>query len=219
MKSGFFDSMDGDRKYNAAYWAWYFAQFIGNGVYANPATCLQVRATAGLTVQLQPGACFINGYAASSDGTDFIALDHGGSQARIDRIVIRLDFAKRDVYPMLIKGTAAASPSPPDIVRDGSVYDLGIATITVPANATAITQANIEDTRPYSEICGFVAGIIKQIDTTDLFAQYKEEWNNFINDFIADDDRIYINTADETARKRIMAIKMQMPISGMLRMV
>lgn len=219
MRSGFFNSMDGDRKYNAASWAEYFAQFIGNGVYANPATCMQVRATAGLTVQIQPGACFINGYAGYADGTDFIALDHGGGQPRIDRIVIRLDLAARDIYPILIKGTEAVSPSPPDIVRDGSVYDLGIASITVPANATAITQANISDTRPDSEVCGFVTGLIKQIDTTDFFAQYQAAWDEFFKNLKIEGGEVIINTADEKARKRIMSIKTQSHFSSGFKLI
>ena len=48
MKSSFFDSLNGDRRYSSADWAKYFRQFIGNGVYTNPATSMQVQAAGGM---------------------------------------------------------------------------------------------------------------------------------------------------------------------------
>ena len=217
MRSAFFNSMNGDRKYRAENWAEYFSQFIGNGVYINPATCMQVREAGGMRVQIKAGSCFINGYAGYADGTDVLTLDHGGIMPRMDRIVIRLDFAARNIYPAVITGTAADSPSPPAIVRDGSIYDLGIASITVPANATAVTQASITDTRPNSAVCGFVSGVVDQVDVTDLFAQFDAAWNDFIKSLLAEDDRIYINTADEQARKDILAMKLRSKTSDILR--
>lgn len=132
---------------------------------------------------------------------------------RLVRIVIRLDFAARNIYPAVITGTAAQSPVPPDIVRSGAVYDLGIAKITVAANTSAVTQAQIADTRPDSEVCGFVAGVVNQIDVTDLFAQYEAAWNNFIGSLTTDNDKIYINTADEQARRDIAALRSELSMT------
>lgn len=176
MRSSFFNSLNGDRKYNATHWAEYFSQFIGNGVYAEPSTSMQVQAVKGMTVKVGAGACFINGYAGYGDGSDALTLDLGTSAKRIDRIVIRLDYSLRSIYPAIIKGTAASSPVAPAIVRDGTYYDICIAEITVGINAAEITQADIKDVRGDNTVCGWVAGTIDQIDTTELFAQYEAQW-------------------------------------------
>lgn len=41
------------------------------------------------------------------------------------------------------------------------------------AGAAEITQADITDTRPDETVCGFVKGVIEQISTKNLFAQYQ----------------------------------------------
>lgn len=198
MRSGFFNSMKaegekfGDRVYRAEDWAQYFAQFIGNGVYANPAASMQVRSVSGLIVRISAGACFINGYTGYADGTDLLTLNYGSGLPRIDRIVLRLNLAARSIYPVVIMGTAAESPVPPNIVRNNSVYDLCIAQISVAANTTAVSQANITDMRSNSGVCGFVAGVINQIDTTDLFLQYEAQWNDFVTQ-LGEDDHVIIS--------------------------
>ena len=176
MRGSFFNSLDGDRKYNAGHWAEYFSQFLTNGIYAEPAESMQVQAAGGLDVLIAAGSCFINGYAGYSDGTDKVTVEYGGSSPRIDRIVICLDMQGRRIYPAVRKGTAAASPSAPGIIRDGTFYDIGIASVYVKANATEITQADITDTRSDTSLCGWVTGVIDQIDTTALFAQYEAQW-------------------------------------------
>lgn len=198
MRSGFFNSMKaegekfGDRVYRAEDWAQYFAQFIGNGVYANPAASMQVRSVSGLIVRISAGSCFINGYTGYADGTDLLTLNYGSGLPRIDRIVLRLDLAARSIYPVVIMGTAAESPVPPNIIRNNSMYDLCIAQISVAANATSVSQANITDMRSNSSVCGFVAGVINQIDTTDLFLQYEAQWNEFVTQ-LGEDDHVIIS--------------------------
>ena len=62
-KSSFFNSVSGDRKYKAEDWASYFGTLIGNGVFPNPATNLQVvPGASGLTVTVNAGKAWINGY-------------------------------------------------------------------------------------------------------------------------------------------------------------
>lgn len=176
MRSSFFNSLNGDRKYNAAHWAEYFSSFIGNGVFADPSSSMQVQHFGNMKIKIAAGACFINGYAGYADGADTLTLNFGGSGKRIDRIVIRLDMSARSIYPAIIEGTMASSPAAPAIVRDGTFYDIGIAEVEIGINAAEITQADITDTRSDSELCGWVKGLIEQIDTTAVFAQYEAQW-------------------------------------------
>ena len=52
-KSGFFNSVNGDRRYKADFFAEYFASFIGNGIFPNPSTGIQVISNANMSVTLK----------------------------------------------------------------------------------------------------------------------------------------------------------------------
>lgn len=180
---GFFNSVNGDRLYNSDDISNYFLKLISNGVFATPANAMQVQASSGLTVSVSPGWGFINckwinngtPYALTVDAPD-IALN------RIDRVVLRLnaDNTLRNMEIAILKGMSASNPDPPELTRVvGGVWELSLAQIAVNAGATEITQANITDERPNTAVCGWVTGLIQQIDTTNLFAQYNAafyEW-------------------------------------------
>ena len=60
-KSGFFNSTDGDRVYNAVDFAAYFGRLVSNGVFYMTATNLQVAPANGLAVSVAAGSAWING--------------------------------------------------------------------------------------------------------------------------------------------------------------
>ena len=51
-----------DRTYLAKHFALYFAQFIGNGVYANPASGFLCEWAGGMSISVKPGHCWVDGY-------------------------------------------------------------------------------------------------------------------------------------------------------------
>ena len=55
IKYGFFNSVGGDRKYNADDISNFFVKLISDGVFATPATCMQVTAGTGLNVAVAAG--------------------------------------------------------------------------------------------------------------------------------------------------------------------
>ena len=172
---GFFDSINGDRTYNADQISDYFLKLISNGVFATPATAMQVTATTGLIVNVSAGWGFINCKWIKNDNNYSLQLDAADTSfARIDRVVLHLDISSEHRYITIEvkKGTPAATPEPPTLTRSGDVYELSLAQIAVAANTTTITQADITDERPDTSVCGYVTGLIDQIDTTNLFAQF-----------------------------------------------
>ena len=180
LKYGFFNSVSGDRKYDADDISNYFVKLISNGVFPNPSNNLQVVAKSGMTVTVKAGFGFINAKYANLTSDYDLTLDAADTtNPRIDRIVLRLDSANRQFALTIIKGEAAAEPVAPDIVRTSTIYDLCLAQIAVAANATAIVTANITDKRSVSSLCGYVYGLIDQIDTTDLFDQYDAAFNDW----------------------------------------
>jgi len=174
-KSSFFNSVDGDRKYQASDYAEYFNSLITNGVFPNPSTNLQVLSNNDMTVTLSAGRAWINGYIYIND-SDLIAPVEvaDGVLKRIDRVVIRFDTIGRAIYADIKKGVFASNPVAPALQRDADLYELGIADISIVNGATSITQANITDLRLNTDLCGYVNSLI-QADTTAIFNQY-EDW-------------------------------------------
>ncbi len=80
------------------------------------------------------------------------------------------------------KGTAASTPTKPTAERTQFVEEYILAYVYIGKGVTAITQAQIEDTRVNTSICGFVTGLIKQVDTSQLFLQYQTAYAQFLNE-------------------------------------
>ena len=180
LSCGFFNSVDGDRKYNADNLSDFFIKLISNGVFPNPSNNLKVVAKSDLTVTVKAGYGFINAKYVNNSSDYDLTLDAADtSNPRIDRIVLRLSTTNRNITLNILKGTPAAEPEAPSLTRSSTVYELALANIAVAANATAITTADITDRRGNSTDCGYVYGLIQQIDTTDLFNQYNDAFETW----------------------------------------
>lgn len=168
-----------DRVYLAEDYARYFSSFIGNGVFPTPSTNLQVVADGStMNITLKAGKGWINGYFY--ENTDDLTLNVAiadGVLNRLDRIVLRLDFINREIKAYIKKGAFATSPVAPALTRNADVYELGLADIKINKGVTKIVQADITDLRGNSNLCGYVAGVVQQIDTTNLFAQFQSTFD------------------------------------------
>ena len=143
---GFFNSVNGDRTYNADQISNYFLKLISNGVFATPSNAMQVQATSGMNVKVTAGWGFINCKWINNDNDYNLQLDAADLMLnRIDRVVMRLDNSTpvRSISIAIKTGTAATTPTAPALTRSGDVYELSLAQIYVAANAASITQANI----------------------------------------------------------------------------
>lgn len=178
IQSGFFNSVNGDRRYDAPWFAEYFATFIGNGVFPNPSTGLQVVEGTNMQTIVKPGKGWINGYYVVND-SDYV-LQHDiadGVLKRMDRIVLRLNYLTRQIEIVVKKGTFASTPVAPPLQRDTDAYELVLADVFIGNGITQITQINITDQRLNTALCGIVHGTVSQVDTTTIFNQY-QSWIN-----------------------------------------
>ena len=163
MRSGFFNSVNNDRLYSANEFAEYFSTFIGNGIFPNPTTSLQVQPYTGLTIRVKAGKAWINGYYFVADADESILVTADPVLPRIDRLVLRLHLSNREITLVHKQGTAASSPVAPSVTRDAQMIELSIATVSIPAGASSVTLGMITDTRANSSECGFVASTITNI--------------------------------------------------------
>lgn len=192
VKYGFFDSVNGDRKYSADDISNYFLKLISNGVFSDPTNNLQVTAGSGMSVDVAAGWGFINCKWANNIGVENFSIDAADSILdRIDRVVLRLrpGVASRDIVLDVKKGTAAATPSAPSLTRvSGGVWELSLAQIYVAAGATSITAGSITDERADETVCGYVSALVPQssgdgaiyycngVNDNVMLAQYVTNW-------------------------------------------
>lgn len=187
VKYGFFDSIGGDRKYSADDIGNYFVKLISDGVFATPATALQVQANSGMTVQVTSGWGFIKCHWLNNNAPLLLTLDAADPiLSRTDRIVMRLDTAGRLCELAVKKGTSGSTSAPTLTRVEGGIWELSLAQIAVAPGVTVITQAAITDERADTSACGYVTGLIDQIDTTNLFAQFNSAFTTWF-DGIKDD--------------------------------
>lgn len=163
-KSGFFNSSDGDRIYDATDFAAYFGSLVSNGVFYATATNLQATQGSGLAVSVAAGGAWINGYRyENTDALNLPLTTANGSNPRIDRVVVRLSKVSRNIQLAVVTGTPAATPAAPALTRTSDVYELGIADVLIPAAATSITANNITDTRLNTSLCGLVNSLVTAV--------------------------------------------------------
>lgn len=174
---GFFNSVDGDRKYNAEQMSTYFDGLVSDGIYQSVGGKFYVSAGAGLSVNVSTGRALIECHWLKNDNVLTISLDSADVQnGRKDLIVIKLDYSARTMGVEYISGAES-------VKNTETVKYLTLAKITVPAGATSITQANIKDYRG-SALCPWVTGLVKQVDTSDLFSQYEKAYEEMVQQMI-----------------------------------
>lgn len=180
---GFFDSVNNDRVYNADQMSNMFKGLISDGIFENVSNRFIVTSVSGqLKVYVGTGRAFVKDKWIENSSPVTVTLNSPHPILnRYTAIVLRKDVANRSVIITTIDGTNATNPSYPSIVRDDNYYDLCLAYVYVKANATEILQDGIIDTRSNSDICGWVTGIIRQVDTSDLFLQYLAAYQTMMN--------------------------------------
>jgi hypothetical protein len=176
-ESSFFNSVNGDRKYDMEQFATYFKQFLSTGIFHKDNTpFLKVKKGTGLQTILETGSAYIEGFMYKN--TEDITFSHDAADVtnpRIDRIVLKLDRGvnARSIKAVVKKGTPATNPLPPALQRDEIVYELSLAQVTI--NATATTVSSVTDERLNESVAGLVDSLIT-IPTDEFQAQ----WDSFM---------------------------------------
>lgn len=158
-RSGFFNALkvndEYDRKYNANDYCDNLAVVISNGVLRSVNDDLRVTAN-GMSVTVSPGRAWINGRFYYNDAPlTFASVTAPSGGTRWDRVMLRLDsdIGARSIRLRYAQGFAANTPTKPEPVRDGSVYELVLADVFVGTNATSVV---VTDRRSNVDLCGWV---------------------------------------------------------------
>lgn len=192
LTSGFFNSFNGDRKYNAEQMSTLFNGIINDGVFANIGNVFAVTATTGFTVNIDTGRAWFNGAWINNDEIYPVLLDPPEVVLdRIDAIVIEVNHTQsvRNGLFKAVKGAPAesASVAPPTMTDTEDVHQYPIAFIARPANSTSIVQSNIQNKVGTSD-CPYITGILEVHNIDNIIAQWQAQWNEWYAQATADAD-------------------------------
>ena len=150
-----------------------------SGVYSAEED-FSVTAQGGLSVQVSAGqawvrpARFKGRSIIMEQPTTVVLTEADPVRSRIDRIVLRYDAAAKKTSLQVLDGTPdSAAPAAPAISRTELVYDLCLAEIRRPAGSTAVTAADITDTRADETVCGVMRDGVHGIPTGTLVQQFR----------------------------------------------
>ena len=150
-----------------------------SGVYSAEED-FSVTAQGGLSVQVSAGQAWVRparfkGRSIIMEQPTTVVLTAADPvRSRIDRVVLRYDAAAKKTRLQVLEGVPdSAGPAAPAITRTELIYDLCLAEIKRPAGSTAVTVADIYDTRADETVCGVMRDGATGIPTGILVKQFR----------------------------------------------
>lgn len=181
---GFYDSLNGDRKYNALQMSSIFDGIINDGVYQSIGDRFAVKANGGLQITVGTGRAWFNHTWTLNDSV--LILD--ATQAdlvldRIDEVVLNVDTndARRINFISIVNGTPSSSPARPTLSKSNGLYQYSLGYIKRKAGSTAITQADITNTVGLNAT-PFVTGPLKVLSIDQFVDQWQAQWTQWFDD-------------------------------------
>lgn len=182
VTSGFFNSKNHDRRYNARQISMIFDGIINDGVYMGVGNQFAVTASGGLVITVGTGRCWFNHTWLLNDATRNFILNEGDVVgSRYDAVVIRIDEREqyREATIYIKSGEPSANPVKPEMTNTDDIHEYPIAYIFVGVRSMSITQQDVED-KVGSDVTPFVTGIIDRVSIERLTLQWADDWYQYI---------------------------------------
>lgn len=150
FKYGFFNSIDGDRKYNADDVSNFFGGIITNGIFKNYENELEVVAIGGMSIAIKSGKALIN-YKYFYNTSNYTAtIDAHSNFTRTDYVIVYSDLTERQCGIKIVKDVESGTNS--DLIETDTYKFIRLASINVSTSATTIYDTDITDLRSNSWI-------------------------------------------------------------------
>lgn len=197
VSSGFFNSLNGDRKYNAAQMSAIFDGLIIDGVFASIGTAFAVKAAGGLTVNVGIGkAWFDHTWTVNDSILPMTAPEAEVLLDRIDAVVLEVNGMEsvRNNTIKFVKGNPSSAPLRPTLTNEGNVHQYPLCYIYRKYGTAVINQADITP-MVGTESTPFVTGILQTISLDELLGKWQDELDRFtdarskeVDDWIAQEE-------------------------------
>lgn len=227
VTSGFFNSVNHDRLYDAEQLSSIFDGIILDGVYQGFGDSFEVVPNTELndSVIVKTGRAWFDHTWTLNDADFYLELQPPNqSMSRRDTIVIDVDRrqATRKNSIKVITGTYGAGESAPILIRDELHNQYPIAYVRVPAGESGIVQqANIE-ILVGTDACPMVTGVL-EVMNSDMFLKKFEEkfniWFDEIKDSISDEGVPGLQSQIIDLRESIESIQSSYPSEELINII
>lgn len=175
---GFYNSMNGDRKYDAVQLSSIFDGVIRDGVFQSIGGYLATKPGTGMQVIVAPGKAWFDHTWTVNDAD--LPLDISPSDltlSRYDAVVLETDATKavRENSIKVVKGTPSSTPQKPTLTNEGDVHQHPLAYILVPGGSSSIQVQNIDIMVGKTE-CPFVTSILESVSIEALLEKWEGEF-------------------------------------------
>lgn len=206
VSSGFFNSLNGDRKYNAAQMSAIFDGLIIDGVFASIGTAFAVKAAGGLTVNVGVGkAWFDHTWTVNDSILPMTAPEAEVLLDRIDAVVLEVNGMEsvRENTIKFVKGNPSSAPTRPTLTNEGNVHQYPLCYIYRKYGTAVINQADITP-MVGTESTPFVTGILQTVSLDELLGKWQDELDRFtdaqsqeVDDWIAQEESDFTTWFDK----------------------
>lgn len=175
---GFYNSLNGDRKYNAFQMSSIFDGVIRDGVFQSIGGYLATKPGEGMQVIVAPGkAWFDHTWTVNDADLPLEIAQSDLTLSRYDAVVLETDATKsvRENSIKVLKGAPASDPQKPTLINKGDVHQHPLAYILVPGGASSIQVQNIDIVVGKTE-CPFVTSILESVSIEALLAKWEGEF-------------------------------------------
>lgn len=178
---GFYNSLDGDRKYNANQISAIFDGIIYDGVYASIENKFAVLPGTGMQVLVDTGRAWFNhtwNYNNALYPVSIPAADVTLSRYHAIVIEVNSNDSVRTNKITIVSGSLGSSPAKPTMTKSDKINQWPLAYVLVGPNATSITKSNITIAVGTSE-CPYVSGILSTVNVDILFQQWEGQFSDW----------------------------------------
>lgn len=177
---GFYNSVNGDRKYNAEEFGSIFDGVIRDGIYMSIGDRFAVKVAAtGDAITVGTGRAWFNKTWTLNDSILTIpVLASDVLFDRLDIVVLEIDTsnAVRANSIKIVQGVAATQPQEPVLTNTNEVHQYPLAVLSRKSNINTIEQADISN-RVGSDKTPFVTSILESVSVEELLAQWESQWD------------------------------------------
>ncbi len=189
INCGFFDSINGNNKYSASDMNRPYHRIITEGVFATPqdtpSTDLQVyTANDRLDIIVKKGEGMLARKWFENPADLRVSITPNSNIVnRIDSIIMQVNKNQSELNGSIVyrEGTYATNAEPPALENTENVIEMRLANILVKPQTELIGQEMITDLRGSAE-CPWITHLIKQVDTSTLFEQYRAAYQKYYDD-------------------------------------
>ena len=187
VTSGFFNSKNHDRLYDATQFSSFFDGLITDGVYQSIGDAFMVNAypDGNSAVLVGTGRAWFNKTWTVNDTLMFLDLDPPSTL--LDRIyAIFLDINRSEAVRknsiIVVKGEYSESPKRPTLIHNDTHDQYPLAYVQIAHGDDAPIEQRYISNMVGTKECPLVAGFLESMDITMFIAQMEDKFNNWFED-------------------------------------